>query len=307
MKTIRAVVGVLRKENQEILISERRRDQFMAGFWELPGGKIEANESLEQAITRELKEELGVQVQQLSLHQTMVHEYQDRTVKLSIYNIDQYQNIATGIEGQTIAWVKINKLHTYNLLPTMKAFIHSITLPNKYWITPSKYHDSDEWLAKFTQKLTQGISLIQLRSKDALNSDFIAELYNKCQQYNTRLLLNTINKTFDKSCCDGYHITTAEMLKLNKRPCANDKLLGVSTHNLKEALQAQAIGADFIVISPVQNTQTHPDTIPIGWDLAKEVVDKLNIPTYFLGGMGEKDLAKTLKLGAQGIAGVNAF
>lgn len=307
MKTIRAVVGVLRNKDQEILIAERKKDQFMAGFWELPGGKIEANESRQQTITRELKEELGLEVEQLSLHQTMVHRYEDRIVKLSIYNIDQYQNIPAGIEGQTIAWTKINDLNTYNLLPTMKAFIDSITLPDKYWITPSKNHQSDEWLAKFEQKLTKNTRLIQLRSKNTLDSLFIAELHNKCKRNNTKLLLNTVNKTFNEPYCDGYHLTTAEMLTLNKRPCTNDKLLGTSTHNLKEALQAQSIGVDFVVISPVQATKTHPDTFPIGWDNAKKVVDKLNIPVYFLGGMGEKDLVKTLKLGAQGIAGVSAF
>ncbi len=97
------------------------------------------------------------------------------------------------------------------------------------------------------------------------------------------------------------------MQKLDKRPCADSKLLGVSTHNLEEALKAQEIGADFIVISPVQATQTHPETMPIGWNMAQDVVDKINIPVYFLGGMTLKDLDKTLKIGAQGIAGVSAF
>ena len=120
-------------------------------------------------------------------------------------------------------------------------------------------------------------------------------------------LINTIDKSFGEPHCDGWHITTGEMSKLNKRPCDEDKLLGASTHNLEEALKAQEIGADFVVISPVQATQTHPDTIPLGWGKAKEVVDKLNIPVYFLGGMGSDDLDKTLKLGAQGIAGVSAF
>ena len=61
------------------------------------------------------------------------------------------------------------------------------------------------------------------------------------------------------------------------------------------------------MISPVQATQTHPDTVPLGWNAAIEVVNKLNIPVYFLGGMGLKDLDRTLKIGAQGIAGVSAF
>jgi 8-oxo-dGTP diphosphatase len=189
----------------------------------------------------------------------------------------------------------------------MKAFINSITLPNKYWITPSTNHQSESWMKKFDEKMTQDISLIQLRSKTPLDSQFIADLHNKCQQHNVKLLLNTTDKSFDETYCDGWHITTNEMLKLNKRPCAEDKLLGASTHDLEEALHAQKMGADFVVISPIQATQTHPDTIPIGWKAAQEVVDQLNIPVYFLGGMGLEDLDKALDIGAQGIAGVSAF
>ena len=307
MKIIKAVVGVLRNKQGQILIAERRGDQFMSGYWELPGGKIEVGESNIDAIIRELNEELGINVLDASLHQTMTHKYSDRIVKLYIYNIGKYTNTPSGIEGQNIAWCEINNLTNYKLLPTMKAFIDSITLPNKYWITPSSNHTSDKWLDKFEQKLSSDISLIQLRSKEDLDSDFIQELHNKCQQNNINLLLNTPNKTFNENYCDGWHITTGEMLKLTSRPCAKDKLLGASTHDLDEALKAQEIGADFIVISPVQATQTHPDTIPLGWDAAKEVVDKLNIPVYFLGGMGLEDLDKTLEIGAQGIAGVSAF
>ncbi|ALE52375.1 hypothetical protein SP60_03560 [Candidatus Thioglobus autotrophicus] len=307
MKTIKAVVGVLQNSANEILIAKRQAHQFMSGFWELPGGKIEPNESEQQAIIRELKEELGIIVTDLSIHQTMVYQYTDRIVELSIYTINQYQNTPEGIEGQEIVWTNIKDLSQYKLLPTMTAFINSITLPNKYWITPSSNHQSEAWTRKFDEKLKQGIGLIQLRSKVDINSNFIAELYNKCTQNNVKLLLNIPNKTFNESYCDGWHLTTGEMLKIHNRPCANDKILGVSTHDLTEALKAQEIGADFVVISPVQATQTHPDTSPIGWEAAGEVIKKLNIPVYFLGGMTINDLNKTLKLGAQGIAGVSAF
>ncbi len=307
MKTIKAVVGVLRNKNQEILIAQRKQSQFMGGFWELPGGKQEMEESPEQALIRELKEELDIQVEHLSIQQTMTHHYQDRIVELDTYNIDHYQKTPQGAEGQKIAWVKITDLNNYKLLPTVKPIINSITLPDKYWITPSSDHSSKAWMDKLEQKLIQGIKLIQLRSKITLDSTIIDKVRDKCQQYNVTLLLNTPAKDFNQTHGDGWHITTNEMLILSTRPCANDKLLGASTHNLAEALKAQAMGADFIVISPVQATQTHPNTVPLGWDNAIDVVNKLNIPVYFLGGMGIQDLDKARKLGAQGIAGVSAF
>ena len=307
MDIIKAVVGVLDNDLDQILIAKRQDHQFMAGYWELPGGKIDPGETQQQAIVREMNEELGIQVNKTSLHQRMIYQYPDRVVELSIYRIEDYQNTPYGKEGQAVAWVDIEGLSNYQLLPTMRAFIHSITLPKQYWITPSTNHQSDDWLAQFEQKIQQGIKLIQLRSKVSLDREFIQHIYIKCQQHNVNLLLNIPNKSFNEPYANGWHMTTQEMLSLKKRPCADDKLLGASTHTLEEALSAQKIGADFVVISPVQATQTHPDTLPIGWDKATEVVEKLNIPVYFLGGMGLNDLDKTLELGAQGIAGVSAF
>jgi 8-oxo-dGTP diphosphatase len=313
MNTIKVVVGILRNHKQQILISKRQNHQFMPDFWELPGGKIKQRELPKKAIIRELKEELGIVATHLSIHKNITHQYSDRLIKLSIFNIHQYQQTPQGIEGQKIIWSDVNNLSSFKLLPTMKIFINSITLPNKYWITPSLNHQSCEWMAKFDEKINQGISLIQLRSKTTLNSHFITELYNKCQQHNIKLLLNTIDKSFNENYCDGWHITTAEMLALVKNPIlkksstAKPKILGVSTHCLKEALMAQNLGADFIVISPIQATQTHPNATPLGWKIAQEVVKKINIPVYFLGGMGLRDLIKALKLNAQGIAGVSAF
>lgn len=307
INTVKAAVGVIYNHLGQLLIGQRQKHQFMAGFWELPGGKIGASELPEQAIVRELEEELGIVVKTLSQHQTMACQYPDRKVLLSIYNIERYQGVATALEGQKLAWVALADLRKYPLLPTMSAFIHSITLADKYWITPANDHTSTAWMAGFKQKLTQRLSLIQLRSKVSLNSPFIAELHHKCQQNNAKLLLNIPNKTFNESHCDGWHLTTDEMLKLAQRPCASDKLLGASTHNLDEALHAQAMGVDFVVISPVKPTKTHPNAPAIGWGKAQEVAEKLNIPVYFLGGMTPAYLAKARNLGAQGIAGVSAF
>lgn len=307
MKTIKVVVGVLHNKNGQFLIAKRQNHQFMGEFWEFPGGKIEPGESAESAIKRELKEELNIDIKALSYHRTIFHTYPDRKIELNVYCINKYNNTPIGAEGQTIVWKKAHELKPYKLLPTMKTLITSIKLPNKYWITPSSNHQSKAWMKKFEEKLTKDIKLIQLRSKNKLDSGFIAEIYHECQQHNLKLLLNTIDKTFKESFCDGWHLTTNEMFEYTHRPCSENKLLGVSTHNIDEAMTAQKMGADFIVISPIQPTATHPNTKALGWENAKKVTNKITIPVYFLGGMTLKDLDKTLKFGAQGIAGVSAF
>ncbi|MNR62348.1 hypothetical protein D3C85_1843450 [compost metagenome] len=67
------------------------------------------------------------------------------------------------------------------------------------------------------------------------------------------------------------------------------------------------MGVDFITLSPVQATQTHPEAQPLGWELASELLRGFNKPAYLLGGVGPADLAGAWQAGAQGVAGIRAF
>ena len=74
------VVGILLNKNGQMLITKRRNNQFMSGYWELPGGKIEVGENKKDSLKRELFEELGVAVKKSILKHTMHHEYPDKVV-----------------------------------------------------------------------------------------------------------------------------------------------------------------------------------------------------------------------------------
>jgi len=302
-KIVKAVVGILRNANGEILIAERRQDQFMGGFWELPGGKIEEGESNEESLARELKEELGVEISTPNLMHTMCHQYPEKTVKLWIYTIDHFDGEAKGAEGQNIVWCPTQRLNDFNLLPTMKAIIHKICLPESYWITPE--NESEEvLLEQLHTHINNGSKLIQLRAKTPLNSSFIERFYQICQNANVKLILNTINKTFNEPC-DGWHLTTKELLSFDGRPCANDKLLGTSTHNLTEIKHAEVVDVDYLSIAPVESTNSHPNRASLGWDKAKELVESSNLPVYLLGGMNLKHLQRAHSIIAQGVAGIS--
>jgi len=302
-KIVKAVVGILRNVNGEILIAERRQDQFMGGFWELPGGKIESSESKEESLARELKEELGVEISLSNLMHTMCYQYPEKTVYLWIYTIAHFDGEVRGAEGQSIFWCPTERLNDFNLLPTMKAIIHKICLPNYYWITPES--ESEEVLLEQLQAhINSGCKLIQLRAKTTLDVSFIEGFYQICQSTNVKLILNTPHKTFEEPC-DGWHLTTQELLSLDSRPCRADKLLGTSTHNLIELKHAETIDADYISIAPVEPTKSHPNRASLGWDKAKELVEISNLPVYLLGGMSLPNLERARSIHAQGIAGIS--
>lgn len=196
METIKAVVGIIRNKDSKFLIAERRLGSFMCGYCELPGGKINFGETPENAIKRELKEELGIKVTKLNYVRTITHKYPDRSVELQYFLIDNYKGNPYGVEGQRTNWTNIEELANYKLLPGVKDVLFSLSIDTIYWITPETGHYTDQWMSEFDEKIKQGVKLIQLRAKNKIEDIFIKNLYIKCRLNNTKLLLNTVNKTF---------------------------------------------------------------------------------------------------------------
>lgn len=110
-KIIHAVVAVVVDANtNKVLVSKRRAGQSYAGYWEFPGGKIEANETHLQALTRELKEELNISVDKAEFIANSKHNYPEFDVSLEVYKITAYSGIVEGHEGQDIVWCEISNL-----------------------------------------------------------------------------------------------------------------------------------------------------------------------------------------------------
>ena len=111
--SIEVVVGIIHNSNNEIFIAKRTKNQFMAGYWELPGGKVELDEDHIGAIKRELLEETGITVKDCRLVQKIQHTYPEKIINLSVYSIDDYLAEPNGLEGQEISWVRINQLEKF--------------------------------------------------------------------------------------------------------------------------------------------------------------------------------------------------
>jgi len=101
------------------------------------------------------------------------------------------------------------------------------------------------------------------------------------------------------------HLTADQLTSLSSRP---DVLwLSASCHNEEEIEKANALEVDFIFISPVKETPSHPQACVLGWDEFARLAELAHMPAYALGGVNNEDLAIALAHGAQGIAGIRAF
>ncbi|WP_298679274.1 8-oxo-dGTP diphosphatase MutT [uncultured Lentibacter sp.] len=115
MKTVLvSAVALLDKDNR-VLLAQRPAGKSMAGLWEFPGGKIEAGETPEAALVRELNEELGIETWNSCLAPLTFasHSYADFHLLMPLFVCRKWNGILTAREGQTLAWVQPNKLKDY--------------------------------------------------------------------------------------------------------------------------------------------------------------------------------------------------
>jgi 8-oxo-dGTP diphosphatase len=124
---VHVVAAVLRDAAGRVLIAQRPPGKHMAGYWEFPGGKILAGESGEQALTRELAEELGVALRRCHPLLQLRHDYPDRVVQLDVFVVDEYGGEPSGLEAQALKWVAVAELAEQALLPADRPIVEALT------------------------------------------------------------------------------------------------------------------------------------------------------------------------------------
>ena len=119
MKIVLVAAVALVDKDGRVLLSQRPANKQLGGLWEFPGGKVEAGERPEAALIRELKEELAIDVAQSCLAPLTFasHAYEDFHLLMPLYVCRRWKGIATGAEGQDIAWVRPQKLKDYPMPP----------------------------------------------------------------------------------------------------------------------------------------------------------------------------------------------
>jgi 8-oxo-dGTP diphosphatase len=307
---LHVAVGVVRDEAGRILIARRPAHTHQGDLWEFPGGKVEPGETAEQAVRRELKEELDLEVVEATPLIRIHHDYPDRRVLLDVWRVERFDGTPQGLQGQPIRWVGPDELPNYEFPAANRPIVAAARLPDHYAILEDDEGDSAALREHLHHLVDSGVKLIQIRARrlglhqyDAL-ADYAVRY---CRERGSTLLLNAEPERVRKFAAAGVHLTGKRLMALAQRPLAGAFWVGASCHDIEELRQAERIGVDFAVLSPVWSTPSHPDIPPLGWKAFADLAEQVNMPVFALGGLQPADAAEAKRHGAQGIAGIRGF
>jgi 8-oxo-dGTP diphosphatase len=310
---VHVVVAVIKNPQGQIFIAKRAVESHQGGLWEFPGGKIENNEKILDALKRELFEEIGITLIQSTPLIQIHHNYSDKSVLLDVWCVNEFDGEAFGKEEQETRWINESEFPLYEFPAANLPIIKAIQLPDRYMIT-GKFKNEEELLSRVKKGLENNIKLIQFRTKnlaEELYFDYAKKIYTLCERKQAKLLLNTSLEKYKKYQANefshGLHLNAKEMESFFIGALNSELIVSTSTHNLDELHLAEEKAIDCVMLSPVLKTMTHPDATPLGWKKFGQLIEKINIPVYALGGMTEKEMETAKTKGAHGIAAIGLF
>lgn len=310
MEPVRVVAAVIFDSAGRVLLTRRHDHLHQGGLWEFPGGKLEPGETVAQALRREIREELGLE---LSGHRPLIavrHRYPDRAVLLDVHRVTEYRGEPVGREGQPLVWVAPEALADYPMPAADRPVVTALNLPDRCLVTGPDARHSAQFLQRLDLALARGIRLVQLRTPELSVGELRSlalQARELCRAHGARLLINGPPELDLEVDADGVHLNSWRLMELSERPVPAKRLAAASCHTAEELAQASRLGLDFALLSPVLLSASHPEATPLGWDRFAELVAGAALPVYALGGMTEEHLPTAWEHGAQGIAAIGAL
>ena len=305
-----AAAAMISADQKKVLIARRPSNVDQGGLWEFPGGKLAPYETGLEGLKRELHEELGVEIIRAQPLIRVHHEYPDKHILLDVWQVHEFAGEPFGREGQAVRWVPMEELVNYPFPAANLPILRAVMLPTEYLITMEEADEArfDAFLERALRE--DNIRLVQLRAKELDEAGYVARAERAlklCRQYGASLLLNGEPKLLEQVDADGIHLTSERLMQLDRRPIAESKWLSASTHNQVQLSQAAVLGCDFVTLSPLRTTPSHPEVAPMGWHDFQQLVERAGMPVFALGGMTRFDANHARAVGAQGIASIRDF
>lgn len=298
---VQVAAAVILRADGAVLLAQRPPGKPYAGYWEFPGGKLEADETPAQALARELHEELGIVVRQAAPWLVQDFTYPHARVELHFFRVHAFDGHPAGRDGQAFAWQDPSAIDVAPLLPANTRVLDALRLPTRYAITCESDLGESTFADRAGRALAAGVRLIQVREPEHAARDALARrLECVAVTFGARILLNGTADSARALGCAGVHWTSRRLMNAPSRP--HDLMVAASCHSRAELDRASAIGVDFAVLGPVVDTPTHPGATALGWPGFAAIIEGTRVPVFALGGLQDADLEAAIAYGAHGIA-----
>lgn len=303
LPVVNVAVAVVQRSDGRILLAERPKGKVSGGFWEFPGGKFEIAEDARRALGRELREEVGIELETAYPWMTFDHAYDDKIVRLHVFRVLSWRGTPHGREGQRIAWEDPAAVSVAPLLPANTHVLHALNLPPVYAITHARTYGVADFMPRLAAALEAGVRLIQVREPWMTSeqlTQFARRVTALARRYRARVLVNGDIAAAVRAGADGVHLQADQLMRLRTPPAMG--FWAASCHSSEELAQAARLHANFVVVSQILPTASHPGRPGLGWDRFAAMTRHCPVPVYALGGMRFDLLEQAMRHGAHGIA-----
>jgi 8-oxo-dGTP diphosphatase len=300
---VEVAAAVILRPDDRFLLTQRPAGKAYAGFWEFPGGKVERGEPARAALSRELREELGIEVTRACPWITQEYVYPHARVRLNFFRVLGWEGEPCSREAQALSWQRRGALGVSPLLPANAPVLRALSLPPVLAITDASERGEPTQLERVEAALERGLRMVMVREKQMSRArllNFTAEVLHRCNRVGALVLVNGDEALARASGANGVHLTSAQLLLSTRRP--DLPWCGASCHDQRELERAATLGVDYVVLGPVLKTPSHADMHPMGWKSFEQMVHGYALPVYALGGMTLQHLGAAYGAGAQGVA-----
>lgn len=303
VKLTDVAVAIITRPDGSFLLARRPEGKPYAGYWEFPGGKVEPGEHVRDALTREVKEELGIDVHCAYPWVTQVFTYPHAKVKLHFYRVTAWEGEPHPHEGQIFSWERAESVRVEPVLPANGPIFRGLSLPSVMGVSQVAALGVEGFLTKLEAALKRGLRLVQIREKQMSNNELISlarRVASIAHAHGARVVLNGDATLVVQAEVDGVHLSAQHLMRAERRP--DVAWCGASCHTRQEMDHAAQLQLDYVVLGTVLPTATHPGEATLGWEKVRALAEDYPLPIYTIGGMHPTDIETAWQHGAHGIA-----
>lgn len=299
MKRLDVVAAIIRDSSGRVLLSQRPQHKHQGGLWEFPGGKLEPGETPHQALVREIDEELGLSVIASRPFMTISHDYPDLCVRLMFREASQWTGEPHGREGQPLAWKELAALQAQDFPRANQPLLAALQLPDQLLVLPHPL--PEDWETRLQAALRSGVGMVYPRGET--DAAMLGRVVDTCHRAGARVMVADDVALLERVGADVLHLTH----RARQVPAGYGGWLSMACHSHEDLVRAGKAGADMVLLSPVQQTATHPQARPLGWEQFASLATGRPFAVYALGGVSPAMLGQAREAGARGVAGISAF